>query len=344
MTEYASVRDLEEARSNGRPNPPPNGRDPGERHRSPPPGGQPSDPPLALSTVTLADFLQEKLPPREQVLSPILPVRGLAMLFAGRGVGKTHVGMGIAYAVACGGEFLRWRAPKPRRVLYVDGEMSQELLQERGLAMQAAASYRPYSDEHFVLLSMDRQPLGTSVNLARPEHQAALEAKLEGIELLVLDNLSTLVNGGRENDAESWNEMQAWLLQLRRRGVTVLLVHHSGRGDNARGTSKREDVLDTIIHLKHPDDYEVEEGARFEVHLTKARGIHGDAALPFEARLNVFDGMDHWACTVLRDKVLDQIEEMTRDKNTVRDIADELGISKSKVNRLQAKLRADGRL
>ena len=153
------------------------------------------------------------------------------MLVAGRGVGKTHVGMGITYAVSSGGEFMRWRAPRPRRALYVDGEMPQELLQERCLSLRASAPFQPPTDEHFRFLAMDRQPLGTSINLALQEHQIALEAQLDDAEFLVLDNLSTLVNGGRENDAESWNEMQGWLLQLRRRGITVLLVHHTGRGE-----------------------------------------------------------------------------------------------------------------
>jgi hypothetical protein len=105
-------------------------------------------------------------------------------------------------------------------------------------SLAAAAPYQPPSEDYFTLLSMDRQDLGTSINLALPEHQAAIEAKLEAVEFLVIDNLSTLVNGGRENDAESWNEMQAWLLQLRRRGITVLLVHHTGRGENARPSAR----------------------------------------------------------------------------------------------------------
>ena len=71
----------------------------------------------------------------------------------------------------------------------------------------------------------------------------------------MLDNLSTLVNGGRENDAESWDEMQGWLLQLRRRGVTVL-SSTTRVGRKARGTSKREDMLDTVINLKRPEDYD----------------------------------------------------------------------------------------
>jgi hypothetical protein len=133
--------------------------------------------------------------------------------------------------------------------------MPQELLQERAKAMIAPSACEPPHPDFFRLLSMDRQELGVSLNLALPEHQAAVEAHLGNVDLLILDNISTLVNSGRENDAESWNEMQAWLLRLRRMGKTGLLIHHSGRGGNARGTSKREDVLDTVIQLKHPKDY-----------------------------------------------------------------------------------------
>jgi putative DNA primase/helicase len=99
-----------------------------------------------------------------------------------------------------------------------------------------------------------------------------------------------------------------------------------------------------VVHLKRPEDYDIEEGARFEVHLTKARGTYGDEALPFEAKLQKIDGKDHWTCTTLRDKVLDQVEELTREGMTVRDIAAEMGLSKSKVSRLQVKLKATGRL
>ena len=44
-------------------------------------------------------------------------------------------------------------------------------------------------------------------------------------------------------------------LSLRRRGISVLLDHHAGRNGEQRGTSKREDVLDTMLTLRHPADY-----------------------------------------------------------------------------------------
>lgn len=226
-------------------------------------------------------------------------------------------------------------------MLYVDGEMPQEALQERLLATMKGG--RHPSDGAFRLLCMDRQPLGTSLNLADTKQQEAINSHLDGVELLVLDNLSTLVNGGPENDAESWISMQAWLLQLRRRGVTVLVVHHAGRGGNARGTSKREDVLDTVIQLKHPGDYDPGEGARFEVHLTKARGVFGEDALAFEAKLELDEeGLASWVCTDLKSEDAEDLQkvlELSEGGKSIREIGDELSMSKSKVDRLLKKAK-----
>ena len=77
-------------------------------------------------------------------------------------------------------------------------------MQERAQAMMAAAACHPPHPGFFRLLSMDQQQLGTSLNLALPHHQAAIEAMLEDVDLVVFDNVSTLVSSGRENDAESW--------------------------------------------------------------------------------------------------------------------------------------------
>src|SRR5689334_2567563 len=68
-----------------------------------------------LRAVKLGDFRRMDIKPREMLLDPILPVQGLAMIHAKRGVGKTHLALGNAVAVASGEEFLRWKAPKPRK-------------------------------------------------------------------------------------------------------------------------------------------------------------------------------------------------------------------------------------
>lgn len=299
---------------------------------------------IVFDTVTLAELSRENLPEREYVLFPIIPVGGLAMVVAQRGIGKTHVGIGVAYAAACGSSFLRWKADKPRRVLYIDGEMPQQLIQQRIKSILGASASSPPEEKYFTFLPMDRQNLGLSINLASEEHQKALEPCLAGTDLVVIDNVSTLVSSGRENDADSWDAMQRWLLNLRRRGISVLLIHHAGRNDMARGTSKREDVLDTVIQLKRPENYKASEGARFEVHLSKARGAFGEDVEPFEAQLSEADGREFWNVKELIDDEEEAVAELTQQEQSCREIADTLGISKSKVSRIQKELRESGRL
>jgi hypothetical protein len=91
-----------------------------------------------------------------------------------------------------------------------------------------------------------------------------------GVKVLILDNLSTLASGMRENEADSWELVNNWLLDLRRRKVAVIIVHHAGRSGEMRGTSKREDNVFWIIALddarRHTDD---RRGARFVSRFTK---------------------------------------------------------------------------
>ena len=43
-----------------------------------------------VSALSIEEFLSTPLPPRETMLAPWLPLRGLAMLHAPRGAGKTR--------------------------------------------------------------------------------------------------------------------------------------------------------------------------------------------------------------------------------------------------------------
>lgn len=122
-------------------------------------------------------------------------------------------------------------------------------------------------------------------DLATRQGQSLLEPQLEGVDLLILDNLSALCRDGNENEGEGWLPVQEWGLGLRRRGISVLFLHHAGKNKSQRGTSRREDLLDTVVTLKHPADYDPSEGLRCEVHFEKTRAMLGDEAKPFEVRL-----------------------------------------------------------
>ena len=56
--------------------------------------------------------------------------------------------------------------------------------------------------------------------------------------------------------------------------------------------------IDTVITIRRPADYEPSQGARFELHYEKARGLLGEAVDPIEARLegSILDG-NLWGLT-----------------------------------------------
>ena len=129
------------------------------------------------------------------------------------------------------------------------------------------------------------------------------------------------------------------LLGLRRRGMSAVIVHHAGKGGLQRGTSRREDVLDTIIALRRPKDYDATEGARFEVHFEKNRGFTGEDAQTLEAQLTVNTlGAAKWAVTVLGERLAEEVAELVKQGKTEREIATALGIAKTTVNRHKRKL------
>jgi putative DNA primase/helicase len=244
--------------------------------------------------ISLSEFLGMTFAKRELILAPWLPAKSIAELYAWRGVGKTYVGLAIALAVATGGTFGRWSAPKPRKVLYVDGEMPREELQDRLWELVNGAGLDLDHDEikklsdKLEILTFDMLPPDVPVpNLSTPEGQAFIEAHLDGVELVIFDNLSSLFRSGEENAAEDWQSAQDWFLSLRRRGISTIFFQHSGKKGGQRGTSKHEDVTNAVIALKHPDDYKIEQGLRAEVHFEKARSISGDGVRPFEVQLVV---------------------------------------------------------
>jgi hypothetical protein len=300
-----------------------------------------------LKAVTIQDFLEKNLPPRENILDPILPRAGLAMMYAKRGIGKTYVALGIAYAVAAGGAFLHFNAPKARRVLYIDGEMSAPDMQKRLREIQDGSNDRLPGPDYLRFITPDFQDAGIP-DLATDEGQDAIEEWLEGVEFVIVDNLSTLCRWGKENEAESWLPIQDWALQLRRRGITVLFIHHAGKGGQQRGTSRREDVLDTVIALRPPPEYRPDLGLCVEWHFEKARTLTGNDVAPFEITYETRDGVAHWITRGLEDSRKQMVAQLYRDGiQNQREIAQEMRaagveISASTVNRIIKELKEVG--
>jgi putative DNA primase/helicase len=295
-----------------------------------------------LRVIDVVELLSLHFPPRENLLAPWLPQQGLCMVYAPRGIGKTHFSLGVSYAVTSGGTFLNWSAPKPRGVLFLDGEMPGVVLQERFARIAVSNDKEPAAPLR--IITPDLQPRGM-INLSDPEDQATISPHLEGIDLIVVDNLSTLCRSGKEAEGESWLPVQQWALEQRAAGRSVLFIHHSGKNGEQRGTSRREDVLDTVVALKRPGDYTPDKGACFEVHFEKARGIYGDDTKPFEATLLTDrEGRQTWAMKELEASTAEKVAKLLGEGVPQMEIADMLGITKGAVSKAKKRAQEMGLL
>lgn len=286
----------------------------------------PHPPPRPLSA---GELLTREVPERETILAPLIGSGSLNLLYGPRGLGKTYVAMGIAWAAASGTSFLGWQASGRHRVVYVDGEMAATDMKKR------LAGLGPAPDTLQFLLS-DLGAENRLPDLAELAGQTSLLRALGRLPaLLVLDNLGSLA-GFRTNDPDPWLKLQRFLLALRRSGLAVLIVHHANKRGGQRGTSHREDVLDLILALRRPTDYAPSHGARFELHVEKARGLAGPALEPIEARLRLDpDGRAQWDWGPVDEQELHRVTALLRQGLNPYQIARELGISKSKAYRLR---------
>lgn len=302
---------------------------------------------------TLDEFLNHPFPAPEPILGKWLTARSLVMLAGFRGVGKTFASLGIATAVASGAPLLGWAAGPARGVLLVDGEMDPAELQGRLRAIKGGlpGSLATLAGRNLAILTHADFENGIP-NLADPLQRGRrlVEEAAEDCELIILDNLSTLTACSDENASSEWQSMQDWLVGLRRRGKAVLLIHHGGKPDwesgrsKQRGTSKREDVLNTSVMLHRPPGMSRD---KFLWEWTKTRGWVPDPD-EFTVRIT-WDGAG--GCTLEEVEVGagDKQEEAAKDLArvlhgegyTLREIELKTKISRSVLSRMFKK-KGDG--
>lgn len=288
---------------------------------------------LTASTVTGGELHILPIAARELILATWFCVGDLGFIFAPRGVGKTWWAMCIAIAISTGGKAGPWASPKPRRVLYVDGEMALDLTQQRYRALCLSPSDNLMFLHHEIVFGRTGQVL----NLTSPQVQAALFQHVikNNVEVLVLDNLSCLFSGVKENDADAWELILPWILRLRRHHIAVVIVAHAGRNGLMRGTSRREDAASWVVSLEEPSEAAATgSGARFVSYFKKCRNCPGEDApgMEWHFQREDADGVSVH-CTpadpllILRGWIEDGID-------TCGDIAAEMGLSKGTVSKL----------
>jgi putative DNA primase/helicase len=243
-----------------------------------------------LTLLPATDLAKAAFPAPEAILAPILSRGSQCLLYGLPGVGKSLVALGIAHAAAAGGSFLGWHAPRPHRVLYLDGYTAPAEMQRRLALFGTPPPSLQFSLAHGA---------GEILDLTELESQARLMAGWRRPELVVLDDLSSFA--GLHVTTGRGNELQRFLLLQRRLERAVLLVHHTSHNSQSPASSLPEDVFDVVLAARRPPDWQAHDGARVEIHVEKARSLPGDALEPIEAELR--GGCWHWHFARLPQKM-----------------------------------------
>jgi putative DNA primase/helicase len=290
------------------------------------------------------EFMTISLPERETFLDPWLRASTLSMIYGARGVGKTWFTLALCTAITRSLPLGPWEPVQPVNCLLVDGEMSLHDLQGRLRKLEKSL---PESPSSLAILSSERQqalnhPLPRLTDRDFREGLTTFLRERPDLRIVVFDNLGSMSGGVDENAKQEWDEINSWLISLRFMGLAVILIHHSGKSGDQRGTSGREDNLDFVLRLSRPSGYQPQDGAVFEVEFTKSRGVAGAGIAPFQIAMMETEDSMTWTVESRRERTRDLIIALLGNGVSQKEAAALLQCSKGLISRIKKQAVQDG--
>lgn len=295
---------------------------------------------------TLGELAVMDIPKRKAIIDPLIMEGSSMEINGGTGIGKTWITLEMLCSIATGEKFLgKYEIVNPRPVLYIDGEMPFDSIRDRVTMIMARYIYKYKVSEipiHFSNPFLFENNFIPKINDTKVT-QTLIKDQIKRISdihsspiFVCFDNLSCLTDY-KENDNDDWTSMLDMYTFLKHEGHSICHVHHVGKGGQQRGASRKHDALDTVIHLKRPEEYDASEGAVFNVRFDKHRHFAGEYARSFKCSIKVDDNNKvSWDISDYKDVASEEL--LTAYCSGLPDITytkleEEFGISKSTIGR-----------
>lgn len=290
---------------------------------------------LRKLVMTFSDFLELKLPIRGMLMKPWLEEASYGLIAGKEAGGKTWLAMQIAASLANGKDCMGglWTVEQPVPVLYVDGEMHWQDIWDRGTMVGLKSG--------FILSKTYMEAEGTpyDLNLADDYIRDELTKFIleQGYKLVVFDNIFSLVYGIDTNSDSEWSPINQWLLRLRANGVSVILIHHVGKGEKPTqlGTSSRMFNLNWALTLHPRKVMSGDEPCEFKIKIDKKRGLMpGLTGMWFTCKDGNWEVVEEEEkkAEEQKDKLMQVCKMMVEDKMPQKEIAVEMGVSAAAVS------------
>ena len=234
---------------------------------------------VGIDLLSLDGWLTRDIPEPDFLLGELLSTTCRLALIGPTGIGKSNFLLGTSFAVADGRDFLHWRgAGNPRRVLYVDGEMSRRLARRR-----LEDAVRRHGGQSSTFNYLNREDFSDLAPLNKEAGQRFIDDIVEaigGVDLIVFDNVQSLLAGDMK-DEEPWQQTLPWIRDLTRRGIGQIWAHHTGHDkSHGYGSKTREWQLDTVALMEWAERPGTD--IAFNLKFTKARECSPDNRSDFE--------------------------------------------------------------
>ena len=295
---------------------------------------------------TLGELAVMNIEPRKPIIDPLIMEGSSMEINGGTGIGKSWFTLEMLCSIATGESFLgKYEVVNPRPVFYIDGEMPFDSIRDRVNMIMARYIYKyqvskiPIHFSNPLLFDNNFIPKinDTKVTQTLIKDQIKRISDIHSSPIFVcFDNLSCLTDY-KENDNDDWTSMLDMYTFLKHEGHSICHVHHVGKGGQQRGASRKHDALDTVIHLKRPEEYDASEGAVFNVRFDKHRHFAGEYARSFKCSIKVDDNNKvSWDISDYKDVASEEL--LTAYCSGLPDITytkleEEFGISKSTIGR-----------
>jgi len=240
-----------------------------------------------------------------------------------------------------------WTAQKPRKVVYIDGEMRTADLVERAKFLgDSIKGFDP--DTAWANLEVhsrqDQRPEVEFYNICDPETQDAIcdHLRKSKAELVILDNLTTLAKVVDENDSAAMGPLLDFMHKLKRDGIAAILVHHGNKTGKAyRGSTAMVTTFEVVIGLVKPENATFEETV-FSLTFEKFRGKRSEAIKP---RVFSLDGSGWQAKADDGDDVTRLLRAIeTCEFTNQQEAGASLKFDKTKTSKLLARAKKEGRI
>jgi hypothetical protein len=225
--------------------------------------------PIGNIPLSVEDWLARVLPDLDRIIGEWFFTTSRTLLIGPTGVGKTNFSMAIAGHSAIGRNFLHWRAHRPSRILYIDGEMSARLFKQRLADLvrrlgEIPKTLFPFSHEDIENFA----PLNTAAGVAILNR---LINKVGGVDGIVFDNIMSLIAGDMKEE-EGWRQTLPLVTSLTKRGIAQVWLHHTGHDETrGYGTKTREWRMDNVIHLTTEERPDTDVSFRLEFRKARTR-------------------------------------------------------------------------